>query len=142
MDRFLSDESSLLDVISRCRQDCTMAISVKDEGAASLPRRVREAAPQIGLTMADLTYRDGYSAIIENGIVLVQGRSADEVIDVAEVIEGRRIRIRSAGFKAGSMSSITIDDEELSMSRRGFNIVVLSEGERTISYHFDTHGGV
>ncbi len=142
MDRYLSEESSLLDVISRCRQDCTMAISVKDEGAASLPRRVRESAAQIGLTMADLDYRDGYSAIIEDGIVLVQGRSSDEVVDVAEVVSGRRLRVQSAGFAAGSVSSITVDGVEESMSRRGFNIVVLIDGERTISYHFDTHGGV
>lgn len=141
-DRYLSEESSLLDVISRCRQDCTMAISVKDEGAASLPKRVRESAAQIGLTMAKLDYRDGYSAIIENGVVLVQGKSSDEIVDVAEIIEGRRVRVRSGGFKAGSVSSISIDGEELSMSRRGFNIVVLIEGQRTISYHFDTHGGV
>lgn len=141
-DRFLSDESSLLDVISRCRQDCAMAISVKDEGAASLPKRVRESAAQIGLTMASLDYRDGYSAIIENGVVLVQGKSSDEIVDVAETVEGRRVRVRSSGFKAGSVSSISIDGEELSMSRRGFNIVILLEGKRTITYHFDTHGGV
>jgi len=142
LDRVLSKESSLLDVISSCRQDCMMAISVKDEGAASLPRPVRESAAQIGLTMAELNYRDGYSAIIENGIVLVQGRSSDEIVDVAEVIADRKVRVRSAGFEAGAISSIEIDGKELSMARRGFNIVVLLEGERTISYHFDTHGSM
>ena len=140
IDRYLSAESSLLDVLSGCRQDCTMAISVKDEGAASLPKRVRESAAQIGLTMADLDYRDGYAAIIENGIVLVQGRSADELVDVAEIVEDRRLRVQSAGYDAGAVSSITLDGEEHSMSRRGFNIVVLIDGARTISYHFDTHG--
>lgn len=140
--RLLTRESSLLDVLSGCRQGCTMAISVKDEGSSSLPLAVRAMAAQMGLRLANLAFRDGYSAIVENGIVLVQGLSFEEVVDVAEMVEGKQIRVRSAGFQAGNLSSVTIDNEELSLNQRGINIVVLLDGERTISYHFDTHGGV
>lgn len=140
--RLLTRESSLLDVLSGCRQGCTMAISVKDEGSNSLPLAVRAMAAQLGLRLANLSFRDGYSAIVENGIVLVQGLSFEEVVDVAEVVEGKQIRVRSAGYQAGNLSSVTIDGDELSLNQRGINIVVMLDGERTISYHFDTHGGV
>jgi hypothetical protein len=142
LERVLTRESSLLDVLSRCRQDCAMAISVKDEGASSMPNTVREMSRQMGLTLSDLAFRDGYSAIIENGIVLVQGRSFQETVDVAEVVGGQQIMVRSAGYEAGNFSSIQIDGEELSLNHRGINIVVLIDGERAISYHFDTHGGM
>ncbi|KAJ56851.1 hypothetical protein ACMU_07890 [Actibacterium mucosum KCTC 23349] len=141
LDRFLTRESSLLDVLSGCRQGCAMAISVKDEGAASLPLAVRMQAAQLGLTLADLSFRDGYSAIVENGIVLVQGKSADEVVDVAEIVEGTRMRVRSAGFAPGSLSSITLNGTEHSLNQRGVNIVVVLQDKDTIAYHFDTHGG-
>ena len=138
--RYLSEESSLLDILTDCRQACTMAISVKDEGAASMPRAVRQKAAQIGLALSELEFRDGYSAIVENGIVLVQGRSFQEVVDVTEVVQGTRIRVRSAGFDAGNLSSIRFDNVERSMARRGVNIVVLLDGIKVITYHFDTHG--
>jgi len=138
--RYLSEESSLLDVLTDCRQACTMAISVKDEGAASFPRAARRKAAQIGLTLSELEFRDGYSAIVENGIVLAQGRSFQEVVDLAEVVGGIRIRVQSAGFEAGNLSSIKFDNEEHSMAQRGVNIVVLMGGEKVITYHFDTHG--
>ena len=117
-----------------------MAISVKDEGAASFPRAARRKAAQIGLTLSELEFRDGYSAIVENGIVLAQGRSFQEVVDLAEVVGGIRIRVQSAGFEAGNLSSIKFDNEEHSMAQRGVNIVVLMGGEKVITYHFDTHG--
>ena len=119
-----------------------MAISVKDEASANMPFAVRRLAAQMGLRLADLAFRDGYAAIVENGIVLVQGLSHDEEVDVAEIVEERRIRVRSAGFDAGSLSSVTVDGEELSIGERGINIVVVYPGGETVSYHFDTHGGM
>lgn len=140
-DRYLTEESSLLDVLSGCRQGCMMALSVKDEASASMPLAARIKARQMGLTLADLEFRDGYAAIVENGIVLSQGRSHQEVVDLTETVADKRVRAVSAGFEAGSTSSITIDGQDHSLGHRGMNIVVMLDGERIISYHFDTHGG-
>jgi hypothetical protein len=140
--RLLTEDASLYDVLARCRQSCTMAISVKDEAAANLPFAVRRLAAQMGLTLAELSFRDGYAAIVQNGTVLVQGRSDDEIVDVSERIGERRIQVRSAGFEAGSMASILVDGEELSLGQRGLNIAAIFDGGEAISYHFDTHGGV
>lgn len=140
--RVLTRESSLLDVMTRCRQDCAMAISVKDEGSTSMPLAVRTLARQMGLTLADLSFRDGYAAIVEDGIVLVQGLSQDELVDVAEVVDGHQLRVRSAGYVAGNLASVMVDGTELSLNQRGINIIVLLPGGDTISYHFDTHGGL
>jgi hypothetical protein len=140
--RLLTEDASLYDVLARCRQDCTMAISVKDEAAANLPFAVRRLSAQMGLTLSEISFRDGYAAIVQNGTVLVQGRSDDETVDVSERIGERRIQVRSAGFEAGSMASILVDGEELSLGQRGLNIAVIFGGGEAISYHFDTHGGV
>ncbi|MEO0544849.1 MAG: DUF6311 domain-containing protein [Pseudomonadota bacterium] len=140
--RLLTEDASLFDVLGRCRQACTMAISVKDEAAANLPFAVRRLAAQMGLTLADLSFRDGYAAIVHNGIVLVQGRSDNDLVDVSERIWDQNIRVQSAGFDAGSLASILVNGDELALGHRGLNIAVIFEGGETISYHFDTHGGV
>ena len=119
-----------------------MAISVKDEATTALPREVRQQAGRMGLALAELEFRDGFAAIIEDGTVLVQGRSHNDVIEIAEETQGHDIAVKSAGYEGGSVSSIILDGEELSFSRRGINIVIFNNQGQQISFHFDTHGAI
>lgn len=68
-----------------------------------------------------------------------QARSHNDAIKIGETTRGRKIQVESAGFNAGSKSSIKLDDIELSLSKRGINLVVFNENQE-ITYHFDTHG--
>ena len=139
LNRFLNEDSSLADVLAKCKAGCSMGISIKDEATAALPREVRILAGQMGLSLSEIEFRDGFAAIIEDGIVLVQARSHNDTIKIGETTRGRKIQVESAGFNAGSKSSLKLDDIELSLSKRGINLVVFNENQE-ITYHFDTHG--
>lgn len=139
-ERYLSKDSTLFEVLTKCQIGCSMAISVKDEATAALPREVRQQAGRMGLALAELEFRDGFAAIIEDGIVLVQARSHTDLIEISENSQGRQVAVKSAGFEGGNLSSISLDGQELSLSRRGINIVVFNGAGQEISFHFDTHG--
>lgn len=142
INRFLAEDSSLFEVLTTCQIGCSMAISVKDEATTALPRDVRHQAGRMGLALAELEFRDGFAAIVEDGTVLVQGRSHNDVVEIAEKTQGRNVAVKSAGYEGGSVSSIVLDGEELSFSRRGINIVVFNNQGQQISFHFDTHGAI
>ena len=139
LNRYLTEQSSIEDVLAKCKVGCSFAISVKDEATASLPIKARILAGQMGLVLSELEYREGFAAIVEDGIVLAQAKSSNDRITLKETSQGRMVEVLSTGYEAGKASSIKIQGSEFSLNKRGINLVVFNKTQE-ISYHFDTHG--
>ncbi len=132
------------------RDGYTVFLSVKNDAAKKLSDEQRDYFTSIGLEqLADLSNRDSYLAVVENGkIVLEQSESDPEteesgtaLISEGVLQDGTFYSLSSGGYNMGDVSSILINGEEYSMNERGLNFVLYDNvrGEVIDSSSFDTH---
>lgn len=114
-------------------------LSVKDEAATKLQEEDRAAFEKYGLKeLSELSVRESYLAVIENGKIVYEERSAEEK---PISFEKDNFSLISAGFSAGNISSVTINGEEFSPNVRGINIVVYDKNTDSVikTAVFDTY---
>ncbi len=125
-----------------CR-DCAgelLALAVCDEGSESLRDSTQELLWLLGL-QNDLRgdYRQAYLGLIREDMVLEEASDA-EYLELSGETDGCVYEIQSAGYDVGKMCSIRLQEEELSVNRRGLNLVLYRIADRQLmdSVSFDT----
>lgn len=130
----------------------TIFVSVRDDAASALTDEQREYFADIGLVeLAQISVRDAYLAVIDNGKVLYEEVACldEEKIETEEPLEisyrgtltrGIKYSVTSGGFFTGDISSCKIDNIEYSPNSRGLNIIVYDNKKHKVvdSTVFDT----
>ncbi len=122
--------------------DFIVVIAAKDE-AKNLISKFTEH-DRLGLDMS-LIFRGSYIAIVDNlrGFVYERAEAVSQQYEYS--IDDTRIVVQSAGYTSGNASSIKVIkdgvEEELSLNRRGLNIVILNSRtlELVDKFKCDTH---
>ena len=67
--------------------------------------------------------------------------AAEQKLEYSGIILGNKVSIVSAGFRAGNMAKIKINEIDFSTDKRGFNFVVIDKKSGSIVdvVNFDTH---
>ena len=110
----------------------TFVISAMDDAYTCWNDDLQNLLEQVGLK-GKFGYRDSYVAVVENGNVLFEKASQDQI---SYNYDG--ILINSAGMTAGNISNVLVNDMEYSKQKRGLNIVVFDNGMVVDSVNFDT----
>ena len=121
----------------------TVFLSVKDEVSACLDDEALALLRDLGLA-ADLegAFQYGYLAVIDQGRVTYEKKARKQIEYDGALRDGVvPFSMSSAGYKTGNISSISINNAEQSLNRRGLNIVVYSNERQCVidRVSFDTH---
>lgn len=124
----------------------TMIISVRDEAASKLSSETKQYLAQLGFRLDQMNYRDSYVGVVHNNRVIFEQIGpeklevqADQVPELASIFQNHSVKVISAGFNVGNISSIVVDGKEYSINRRGFNIAVFDESMNILDrLTFDT----
>lgn len=123
----------------------TVFISAKGEWTESLTQEQLQGLNELGLkTEFEDSGQESFYAVIQDGKVVSEKTSHDQIEEYGSFRGGKsHYYIMSAGPDAGSSSSMTLDEKECSLNRRGLNIVVYNTARRQIldSVNFDTYEG-
>lgn len=96
--------------------------SVKNEASRMMDQNVRNAFAEIGLQkLSEISYRDSYIGIIDDGKVIYEEKSDDSE---PLVYQFYGIAVQSGGLDSGNISSIKIEGKEESPNENGLNIVI------------------
>ena len=133
------------------KNDYTIFITVKDDAASSLSKRQKEGFTSMGLNeLAELTLRDSYLAVIENGTIVTEQvikqeedqseNGAEPLTYTGHLPDGTAYTLTSGGLYMGNVSSCVIGGTEYSPDQRGLNIVVYDQKLQKVvdSTYFDT----
>lgn len=115
--------------------------SVCDDSGTSFTSEIKEKWTQLGFEK-DIEFQKSYIGVI-NGLECVYEESSDYNLLYNDFLDGLFIHVESAGFQAGSFSSIKINDVEYSKNMRGLNIVVFDKRRNIVidSITFDFYDG-
>lgn len=102
-------------------------LSAKDDAGSEW---FKDKLEKVGLNK-EIEYRKSYIGIV-NGLQCVYEETGDGWLAYDEDIEGVHIHVESAGYEAGSFSSIMIDGVEYSNNTRGLNIVIFDKTQNEV----------
>ncbi|WP_185235179.1 interleukin-like EMT inducer domain-containing protein [Teredinibacter franksiae] len=130
--------------ISELPKDYVAIFSIKDEGTRHLSDEHRDQLAKMGSKIKDIRYRGSWAAIWQNNRPLAEDIGLPKKmaeIDGASVAalkpllkeKGVKLLVQSAGFQAGNVSRIVMNEKDLSRDRRGINIVVLDNHLNTVA---------
>jgi len=118
-------------------------VAVADEASGNLSEEFKHNWKNIyGSNIPDLGYRSSYLAVFLNGKLYKEYISADDKVELFEIINDITVQIMSAGAMNGSFASIKIDGIELSLNERGLNVVSGKHINDVLQFEaisFDTH---
>lgn len=113
----------------------TIILSAKDEASSGLSVEEKEDIKQsVGLNLKDLGYKDSYIAVISGGKVIFEEMKKDGA-GILEVKNNPKLKklgitkIVSSGLNSGNFSSIKMNGTELSLNKRGINIVLIKNNQ-------------
>jgi hypothetical protein len=125
----LSESATLSNLIDQFHQDL-IVISVRDEATENLqPQDINYLKDKYHLHLDQLPYRGSYI------LVMHQGKVMEEIFDKERIeIKGNDklkplgiSKIISSGYNSGNFSSIKMFGSELSLNKRGMNIVLVKD---------------
>jgi hypothetical protein len=106
----------------------------------SLSNESKAYLKNIGAHPDSIKFRQGYTAIIENGKLIAEKFENNDSAAINQTLNGINIRLRSCGNNTGNSSSINVNGKECGQNLRGFNAVIIdAEGKSSNSVRFDTH---
>lgn len=117
------------------KDKASFAMVVMDDAANSWDPIMSEILAQAGLK-AEFGFRESYAAFAENGKKVYEEADKQEVVINCR-IAGKSLVLHSLGGIA-SLGSILYDNSEVSLHKRGLNIVVFQDGKVADSVNFDT----
>lgn len=121
-------------------QNSTILLSIRDEGMTSLSNESKVYLKNIGAHPDSIKFRQGYTAIIENGKLIAEKFENNDSAAINQTLNGINIRLRSCGNNTGNSSSIKVNGKECGQNLRGFNAVIIdAAGKSANSVRFDTH---
>ncbi len=123
------------------RDAAYLLVSVQDDASHRMDDRVRDYFRDRGSRAIDsLGFRESWAAVFgPEGLVHEKAGASDQVVSLEVKQENLSVRLESAGAEAGNFSRIERNTEDLSVGKRGLNVVLLNaEGEVTGLYNFDT----
>lgn len=132
-----------LTILQADKEKYVMLIAVKDTPGFLFIPEYAEKMRQLGLKgeLVDKHWHS-YIAVVDGGNVLYEEVGpVDRKQEYSQMILGNKISIISAGFKAGNMAKIKINEIDFSTNKRGFNFVVIDKKSGSIVdvVNFDTH---
>lgn len=122
-------------------EDYITIFSVMDEGSAAITDEIQEVLNDLGLEKELMNqYRSSYLAILDDGCVITEELS-DEQLSISVEVGENKIDVISAGLEAGCYSSIKINGIEYSTNQTGLNIVVYDKIQNRVidSVNIDTY---
>ena len=129
---FLEKPTSLQEVVTRYK-DKTIYMSVSDDAATNLTDETRSFFSKMnGSKIADLSFRDSYVGIIEGGKVVKEKKATQSVS-----LNYNGTKIGSAGYEAGSYSSLQKNQRVIKELNRGLNVFIVDQEHIVASFSFD-----
>jgi len=118
--------------------------SVYEEGVLHLKHSTRDYLKQLGLNGDSLRYGSSWAFILQGQKVKKQSISMNTVVELNDTLKCgiRRIpvQIKSGGYQAGKVVSITVNLEQMVQSRRGLSLVVMDScGKILDRVRYDTY---
>lgn len=133
--RFLDDLEKYMEL-----SDKIVFIAAMDEASAGITQEARKYLKKMKLDiMSDISYRDSYIGIIDNGVVVYEQKDhGNTPIEYSYL----NYKVVSAGADSGWQASITDNEVEYAKMQRGFNVVVVDKktGQVIDSKVYDTCG--
>ena len=124
------NELTLYDFLKKYYNE-TIIIVGKDEASQGLsPEEMGKIKQDFGLNIKDLKFRGSYVAVISKGKVVFEEIKNDKSIEISNNPTLKKLginQISSAGYTVGNFSSIRMNSSELSLNKRGLNIVLLKD---------------
>lgn len=144
---YVADESVKYDIDKYIEllsglDDVTIFIATSDDAATRLSASTSNKLKKLLSLNADIYFRGSYCAVIDDGQVVFDQGSPNEVVSNSGTLSnGSEYTIVSAGFNSGSMCSVVIDGVEYAPNTRGINFVIFdNENGEVIEYcAFDTY---
>ena len=132
-----------LTILQADKEKYVVLIAVKDTPGFLFIPEYAEKMRQLGLKgeLVDKHWHS-YIAVVDGGNVLYEEVGpVDRKQEYSQMILGNKISLVSAGFKAGNMAKIKINEIDFSTNKRGFNFVVIEKKSGSIVdvVNFDTH---
>jgi hypothetical protein len=123
------------------RDAAYLLVSVQDDASYRMDERVREYFRNRGSrAIESLGFRESWVAVFgPQGLIGEESGASDQPISLEVYRENLSLLLESAGAEAGNFSRIEWKGENLSVGKRGLNLVLLNaEREVTGIYNFDT----
>ncbi len=130
-------------------EDTTVMIMVRGSAEASLTEKQRATFAQLGLEkLSKLRSRDSYLAVVQNGKVKHEeikdydtSKENPVLVYEGKLLGGVKYEIKSSGAVHRNIASCKLDGKEVSLERRGINIVVYDNEYNNLldSAWFDTN---
>ncbi|MET3731534.1 hypothetical protein [Moheibacter stercoris] len=126
----LSNDANFIDFLRKFDSE-TLLISAKDEASNGFNNEQKNKIYQeFKLNLPKLGYRNSYVSIISNNKVLLE-----EIDDQKQItFENHKVlndlgitKMKSGGYRSGNVSSIRINGADLSLNKRGLNIVLIKD---------------
>ena len=115
------------------KENLTVIIAVRNDGAGKLDDEVRAAFTAMGLpVLGELEYANGYLCVIDGGNLVVETQGGGET---PLTYDYDIFHVESAGRDAGHYCSILIDGVEYAKNNTGINVVVYDKDKELL---FDT----
>lgn len=132
-------ETTLNDVFNSIPHKKLVIIAVKDDASQRLPKFFSDKLDETyGSQLSKLKFRASYLAIFEKGKLTYEKMDSLNSVVFDQLIDGHSTLIKSAGGK-GNTASIKIDGQEVSLNKRGLNIVSSDSLNSYSSFNFDTY---
>ena len=135
------ENHSLADSIASCGEACTMLLAIKDDASANLSEQTIAALTSKGAKkVLNLGFRDSYLIVLNDGNVVAEQLASEGSVEWSGQLDGKTVRVESAGLQAGNYASIFLDNMNCSPNQRGFNGVYWHEEPKRIKrLHVDTY---
>lgn len=132
-----------LTILQADKEKYVVLIAVKDTPGFLFTPEYTEEMRQLGLKgeLVDKHWHS-YIAVVDAGNALYEEvGAAEKKLEYSGIILGNKVSIVSAGFRAGNMAKIKINEIDFSTNKRGFNFVVIEKKSGSIVdvVNFDTH---
>ena len=120
----------------------TIAVSIRDNAMGRLKEMDLFELKRLGVDLSELSIRGAHVSIIRPEAPPINITNNEK--PVLLLFEDHNVpylgTVMSAGFSMGDNSVISLEDENVSINKRGINIVVVdSKGRLVTSRNFDTH---
>src|SRR5690606_26232504 len=125
----------------RDNKDKTIVISAKDDASKGLKNEDIKELKKLGLNLDKLEFRGSYIAVISEGKVIKELLDNEKRVEIKNDGELKNLginKIISAGLNSGNTSIIRINGENLSLNKRGLNIVLINKEDEIYLLNADT----
>ncbi len=114
-------------------------ISVRDEASKYLHKFIAKNKLKLNFPIA---FRQSYIGIVDEEGDYYYEECSDKAIEKEYTVGKNRIKVKSAGFLCGNSSSVTVNEKEYSLNKRGLNFVIIDNRTFDVvnSFTCDTHG--